>query len=1434
MDTAKVKSGTSKEQFSELKPSIVNQESELSRSSDTLGQYGQNSGQHLFDRSCTQNAGLPKTESAEEQSAFKDYITITVSDLLNPSLKLNSIAESRLNLVLEIKDVEEVKQLQEMLLVQSEIKFIDKIQGLDLKKLRVDGETGEVINGLLMTISQNQWLFPHLNELRIGNVKQDTSFKIMASLGNFRVIIIGDVGCNAILEISDKGDNLKGLRIGDVARSACIRVLNSLSGLVSLTIGDLARNAIVELSASFNNIKRIFIGKVGKEVTLKLPEHLDSLEDLTIDDIWSEVLLNLSVSMNGLKKCTLGYIGTKATVIFPDRLESLIQLNIGDIFQNAEVKLPTLLSSLKELSIGDIWQGVRINFPKIYDGLKSLVYGKIYDSVILEILEALRKYIDGTDLEKTKYSQRITSLHESMENSQKALDKPFIDPAEIKVNKSEEESFKSEAVTKVVTQRPSFLQLDLIRACSADGHPADKDGFITITVVDLLNPSLKFNCGLEDRLSLILEVNSITEINQLMEVLSKQSEIKFMDKIHGLDFKDLTIDGEASEALNQLLAVIWQNLFLFPRLIELHIGNIRQGTSFKIVASLSNYRGIIIGDIGNNAVFELSDTLDNVENLAIGNIGIGVKFTLFQSFPRLRDLRIGNVAQNASVRVLNSLNELVAFSIGDIARNAIVELIALVNNIKRISIGKIGKEAVLKLPGILDSLEELIVSDIWSGVMLNLSVSMRGLKRCIIGYISAESTVIFPDRLESLMKLSFGDIFQKAVVKLPTSLSSLEELSIGDIWQGVTINIPRIHSGLKILVYGKIYDTQISEVLDLLKKYVDCTDLEVRILASLYKSSLDSQKTTAECISRLQVAGKALFTSLSDLGKTCIERGGEENIRQGIMCWEKSLEMHVLSDQDRVEVLEKIATAYYALKDEESIRKGVACHMRVVKLLEEAVPQKIQFLQDCFSLPSTINSNKDARAVANFLKISELSSKDIETYNLKSNEIRKDSIIITYLELIDNYQKIAIITTKISTIYLNFKEEIDIFLGLKYREISKQNCNKLIEIQQACGTFRLNLGGKKNLENGLAILSQALDLKVEMSSRNDWDLADLIHTVGVACKLLGGDVNVQKGSRFLEISKKMQEKLTFEICFGGGILSPYLISNIIGHIYLELGGKENLRRSLWHIKEALRIRAIIPGNNSYVVTLLNYLGTIYYRLGGKENLLSALHIFKECLKMQQALSFDDDAIMISLFNIGVVYQDLEGVDNLKEGLNYLNDSFSICQNLDDPYMLTILLNRIGRAYRDLDGTDNIYRGIKCLEEALKRELEYLGNDPGIARSLSGLAKAYLKFGDAEKALEYRKQAYSMYLAIFGKDYKALQELKLEIEKRQADFFKEEGSGTLSGDFGGNKIGSESRWIIFSRGKIDDKYLEIKQKIQKPLLDEIAKIVSGMDGAARIS
>ncbi len=414
-------------------------------------------------------------------------------------------------------------------------------------------------------------------------------------------------------------------------------------------------------------------------------------------------------------------------------------------------------------------------------------------------------------------------------------------------------------------------------------------------------------------------------------------------------------------------------------------------------------------------------------------------------------------------------------------------------------------------------------------------------------------------------------------------------------------------------------------------------------------------------------------------------------------------------------------------------------------------------------------------------------------------------------------------------IKFNYKEAINYWNELLdyQRKIYPSDHPEIAVLLNSVGTSYTKLGGKEDLRKGLQYKKDALTMYQTLFPGDHPYTANSLNNVGWTYAKLEEEENLRKGLQYLKKGLKMREAL-----FSGDHSATADSLNNIGYTYGKLSGEENLRKSLHYLEKGLKMRqALFLGNYLGTARSLNNIGSTYIQLGWEENLHKGLKYLEDALEMLQVLfpgNHPDTAF--SFKNIGSTYAKLEGEENLCKGLKYLNNGLNMQQALfpgNHPATANAL-SRIGCTYTKLAGQENLRKGLKYQEDALKmQQTLFPGNNPWTSLLLHNLVITYQKLGDENKALEYMKQAYSIYAAKFDENHKKVRDIKVQIESLEPNFFinqQDESTLKCPNCLGGNKVGPECRWIINSRGKVDDGLLELKKKIQSNVLNTVVESV----------
>ena len=318
---------------------------------------------------------------------------------------------------------------------------------------------------------------------------------------------------------------------------------------------------------------------------------------------------------------------------------------------------------------------------------------------------------------------------------------------------------------------------------------------------------------------------------------------------------------------------------------------------------------------------------------------------------------------------------------------------------------------------------------------------------------------------------------------------------------------------------------------------------------------------------------------------------------------------------------------------------------------------------------------------------------------------------------------------------------------------------------------------------------EALKIYQELYQGNHHNIAISFNNVGSAYKDLG---ETSKGLKYLEEALKMLKAL-----YQGNHHNIATSLNSVGLAYQNLG---DISKGLQYLEEALKIlQELYKGNHPDIASSLNNIGLAYRDSGYNSK---GLKYLKEALKLFQELYRGNHPKVAESFgSIGLTYHKL---GNISEGLKYFELALKMEQELykGNHPDIAISLSNIGFTYHRLG---NIFKGLKYFEDALKMyKALYQSNRPYVATSLNNISITYQVSGDTNKTLELKKQAYLMFMQTLSSNYAITKELKNYLEKNAPEFIKN----------------NETREFILQRGDFEEVTLEIKQKIQKNVLNKI--------------
>lgn len=273
--------------------------------------------------------------SFAKKNNIESSIAISIDEFLKSSEISRSIPENKLKIILLIKDLRNLQQLQGILGKDSYPKFFDKIKEINMKDLEVDSGSVNLINNLLNNISNNANLLNSLSSLVFGKI------------------------CTNITLTFPKEMNM----------------------LKKLTFGNIDPYNTITLPSEANDLKVLVIQNLHVDCTLHLPTYLPSLERLSIGKICAQVKLKLPTSCEKLVHFSIAQIEEKFDLVLPKSFNNIRTLSIGDIGHNSTIDLSGV-KELTSLAIGKTSYGVKVNLPKVFDKLRIFSLGEVQESPV--------------------------------------------------------------------------------------------------------------------------------------------------------------------------------------------------------------------------------------------------------------------------------------------------------------------------------------------------------------------------------------------------------------------------------------------------------------------------------------------------------------------------------------------------------------------------------------------------------------------------------------------------------------------------------------------------------------------------------------------------------------------------------------------------------------------------------------------------------------------------------------------------------------------------------------------------------------------------------------------------------------------------------------------------------------------------------------------
>lgn len=299
------------------------------------------------------------------------HVMLSINDLLNLSPTLDSILENRLKVILTIRNIAELNQLSGILLEQSNPKFITRIKGLDIRKININN----TIKESLISISQNLNSLESFTDLAVQNLILLPNFLTFTNLTIENLFIKEK-------EVLDLPNTLKKLKIGlfsnfrTVLRS--FNLSDTLISLTNFTIGRIFNDFILTLPASLSNLTSVSIQSISKYedsppgIKLTVYASCNRLRNLSIGKIGEKTHLTLAYSLDNLLSLEIRSIEKCATLTLSNSLKNLENLEIGTIHRDVTLNLSVGMLNLVKISIGFMYKNCTLNWPSYMPKLESL------------------------------------------------------------------------------------------------------------------------------------------------------------------------------------------------------------------------------------------------------------------------------------------------------------------------------------------------------------------------------------------------------------------------------------------------------------------------------------------------------------------------------------------------------------------------------------------------------------------------------------------------------------------------------------------------------------------------------------------------------------------------------------------------------------------------------------------------------------------------------------------------------------------------------------------------------------------------------------------------------------------------------------------------------------------------------------------------------
>lgn len=143
----------------------------------------------------------------------------------------------------------------------------------------------------------------------------------------------------------------------------------------------------------------------------------------------------------------------------------------------------------------------------------------------------------------------------------------------------------------------------------------------------------------------------------------------------------------------------------------------------------------------------------------------------------------------------------------------------------------------------------------------------------------------------------------------------------------------------------------------------------------------------------------------------------------------------------------------------------------------------------------------------------------------------------------------------------------------------------------------------------------------------------------------------------------------------------------------------------------------------------------------REKLLKLLHVYNKCRKTDASAQIDGFFNLMGMRTEGLILTSLaqaeQQLGNLDKSIEYCNKALVIGKEIEDGQILGIAFGSLGVAYAEMD---KYYQALDCYQKSLDAMDKYFDPWKKKNRVLSNMSYLYYMIGDADKSVEFAKEA----------------------------------------------------------------------------------------------